>query len=110
LWNELQKKGFNKFKLSEMNFEDQVGLFFNAEVIVSSHGAGLANILFCKPKTKIIEVKHKRENNPLYFNISKVLDLDHSTCDVENKKDYQEEVGIYMSKDDINHLLKKISC
>ena len=32
-------------------------IFNNADIIVGLHGAGFANLCFCKPSTKIIELK-----------------------------------------------------
>lgn len=48
--------GFSVVCPGHLSFEDQVRLFRNAEVIVSPHGAGLANVLFCRPGTRVIEL------------------------------------------------------
>jgi capsular polysaccharide biosynthesis protein len=53
----LKKKGFTSLTLSEYSFSEQINLFYNAEYVVGLHGAGFANIIFCKPNTKIIEFK-----------------------------------------------------
>ncbi len=53
----LVKNGFSSLTLSKIKFIDQVALFFNAELIIGLHGAGFANIIFCKPLTKIVEIK-----------------------------------------------------
>ena len=37
-------------------FIDQVKIFNSAKLIVAMHGAGLTNLLFCKNKTKVIEI------------------------------------------------------
>ena len=59
--NEIKKYLLNKdfiiIKPHEINFLDQVNYFYNADYIVSLHGAAFANIVFCKPETKIIELK-----------------------------------------------------
>ena len=34
-------------------------VFNNADIIVGLHGAAFANLCFCKPSTKIIELKSK---------------------------------------------------
>ncbi len=51
-----EEKGFERYELSKLSVLEQIILFHNADIVVSEHGAGLANILFCKPKTKIIEI------------------------------------------------------
>ena len=50
-------KGFEIFKLSDLSFSKQIELFHNSKTVIGLHGAGLSNILFCQPDTKIIEIK-----------------------------------------------------
>jgi len=52
----LNQYGFVSVTLSSMSFQEQVCLFANAKVIITPHGAGLTNIVFCQPETKIIEL------------------------------------------------------
>lgn len=52
----LTKFGFTKIRLEEKTIQEQVNLFHNAEVIIAPHGAGLANLAFCQPNTKVIEL------------------------------------------------------
>jgi capsular polysaccharide biosynthesis protein len=69
----LKKKGFESYKLSELSFSQQIYLFYNAKIIIGPHGAGFANICFCKKNTKIIDLKsrHFKKIN-LYKRISKI--------------------------------------
>ena len=53
----LEKRGFKCIKLGHISLENQIQIFKNAEEIIGLHGGGFANIIFCKPKTKIIELK-----------------------------------------------------
>lgn len=48
--------GFKRYVLEDMTFEEQVELFSHAETIISPHGAGLTNILFCPKGTNIVEM------------------------------------------------------
>lgn len=77
LWNLLKKKGFKKYKLSEINFNDQVNLFNSANTIVGAHGAGFANTIFSRPNTKIIEIKPIYHKNEYINKISKINNLNH---------------------------------
>ena len=52
----LKKKNFSIFKLSNLNFYEQIYLFNSAKLIVGPHGAGFANLIFCKAKTKVYEI------------------------------------------------------
>ncbi len=53
----LEKKGFKSLTLENYSFLDQVNIFNNAKEVVGLHGAGFANIVFCKPNTKILELR-----------------------------------------------------
>ena len=44
---------FGIFKLSKLNIFDQISLFNSAKLVVGLHGAGFANVMFCKKNTKI---------------------------------------------------------
>lgn len=55
--NVLENEKFTDLTMSNYSFIDQVALFYNAKKIAGLHGAGFANIVFCKPGTKIIEMR-----------------------------------------------------
>jgi capsular polysaccharide biosynthesis protein len=73
----LKREGFKIIKLGNISFEEQVKLFFNAKVVVGLHGAGFANIPFCKPGTKVIEFKNSEEVKQ-YENLAKKNDLNYN--------------------------------
>ena len=86
----LIKNNFIIVKLHETKFKDQVDLFHNAECIVGLHGAGFGNIVFCKPKTKIIELKSTTSANAIK-NLSRANDLNYISIEAEAKKIYEFE-------------------
>jgi hypothetical protein len=73
----LDRFGFTTLSLSGLSFEEQVRLFNNAEVIVSPHGAGLANLVFCKEGTKIIEIFSKGWVGTMYYDLAQKLGLEY---------------------------------
>ena len=46
----LQTKGFKSYQLSQLSFFEQIYLFNNSKIIIGPHGAGFANLVFCKKK------------------------------------------------------------
>ena len=58
----LKKKNFAIFKLSKLSIFDQISLFNSTKLILGLHGAGFANIIFCKKKTKIYEILKKKDS------------------------------------------------
>lgn len=49
-------RGFTEVVCENLTIEETARLFTHAKVIVSPHGAGLANLLFCPPATKVLEL------------------------------------------------------
>ena len=91
--NLLKSRGFEKVILGKLNFKDQVELFNQAKVIVGLHGAGLANISFCKINTKIIEFKNDIDVLQ-YENLAKKNNLDYkSIISKPIKFNYQNQHG-----------------
>ncbi len=73
----LKKNNFKILKLSKFTFKDQISLFQNAKIIVGAHGAGLCNLIFCRPKTKVIEFSNKKFKCDVFKNICKINNLDY---------------------------------
>lgn len=48
--------GFEEYELSRMSLQDQIDLFRSAKIIIGPHGAGLVNLMFCPPGTKVLEL------------------------------------------------------
>ncbi|MFD2369937.1 glycosyltransferase family 61 protein [Brevibacillus sp. GCM10020057] len=74
----LAKYGFRMIQLERLSVYDQAKLFSSAQVIVSPHGAGLANLTFCRPGTKVLEIYSPKYVNPLYYVLSNQMELDYS--------------------------------
>ena len=73
----LKKYGFKIVKLSALSFVEKIQLFNSAEVIVSPHGAGLSNIVFCNPGTKVLELFTPTYLLPCFHIISNHVNLDY---------------------------------
>lgn len=52
----LKRLGFEVFDNGEHNVREQARAFRDAAIIVSPHGAGLANIVYCDPGTPVVEL------------------------------------------------------
>jgi hypothetical protein len=95
----LKNKNFEIISLKNLSFNNCVQLFNNAEFIIGLHGAGFANLSFCKPSTKIIEFRITA--GKMYENLAKINNLkyDSITAQPENL-DHTIQLGsIDISKD-----------
>jgi len=79
--NFLISKEFKIIKLSEFSFLEQVFIFNNAKYIIGLHGAGFANLVFCKKNTNILEIKPKKAGN-IIKNLSADTNLRYSSIDL----------------------------
>ena len=52
----LRPLGFQRLQLESMPLAEQIALFHRAECVIGPHGAGLTNLAFCRPRTKVIEI------------------------------------------------------
>lgn len=65
--------------LEGMPVANQIELFSNAEVIVGVHGAGFANLTFCNPECRVIEVASPVFYNESYANIASLVGIRFAT-------------------------------
>lgn len=54
----LERYGFKCIHNEDLSTDEQIYLFQNATHIISCHGSQLTNIIFCKPGTKVCEIRH----------------------------------------------------
>ncbi|MEL7035232.1 MAG: glycosyltransferase family 61 protein [Cyanobacteria bacterium J06592_8] len=72
LFNRLEKYGFKKYILESLSIEDQINIFYDAEFVIGTHGAGLTNIIFSE-KIKVLELFPMPFIKPNYYYLSKSL-------------------------------------
>ena len=91
--NCLIKNNFKPVILGELHFQKQVEIFNNADVIVGLHGAGLANLCFCKAGTKLVELKNNTAGTQ-YENLAIKNGLIYKSISCQPSKfDYKNQFG-----------------
>ena len=73
----LTARGFVKVCTEELPWAEQIAVFRHAKVIVAPHGAGLANLVFCRPGTRVIELFNRAYVNGCYWRLSSIQGLDY---------------------------------
>lgn len=81
LVGKLTPLGVEPVVLGGMKMKDQIALFQQAELIVAPHGAGLANLAFCQPATKVVEIYAHRFIREEYGRQCALLDLNYRPLD-----------------------------
>lgn len=102
----LTNEGFVSLRLADFKFEEQVQYFNQANYIIGLHGAGFANLSFCKPKTKVLEFRNKATGK-MYENLAKLNNLTFESIILETTSDGYMQLGHIEVP--INILKKKIA-
>ncbi|MFC6716696.1 glycosyltransferase family 61 protein [Natrialbaceae archaeon GCM10025810] len=78
----LEKRGFEAYKLTDLDFTDQIRLFNQADVIAGPHGGGFANLVFSR-QAKVVEFLPTSHPAPYFFYLSHELGLKYTrlNCD-----------------------------
>ncbi len=86
----LKKKKFGIYRLSKLSIFDQISLFNSSKVVLGLHGAGFANIIFCKKKTKVYEILRKNEiRRNAIRTISNLTGLRHTKVIIKRYKYFE---------------------
>ncbi|WP_324282142.1 glycosyltransferase 61 family protein [Cyanobacterium aponinum UTEX 3221] len=73
----LKKKEFEIVDLESFSVKQQAELLSQAKIIISPHGSGLSNLVFCQPNTKVVEIFAPNYVYPCYWLVSNLVDLDY---------------------------------
>lgn len=73
----LSRYGFESVEPGSVPFSRQAGLFRSAAVIVAPHGAALANLMFCRPGTRVLEFFPADFVDDCYLRISRSMELSY---------------------------------
>lgn len=55
----MKKYGYEEVDFDEMSVAQQIDCMRNAKCVVMLHGAGMTNMMFASPKTKVLELMHE---------------------------------------------------
>ncbi len=76
--NLLKKYNYEIHYFEEYSFEKQIELMKQTVSLVGLHGAGLTNLLFINPNTKVLEIRNQADkHNNCYFSLASDLEVDY---------------------------------
>lgn len=73
----LRPLGFRRYQLESLTAAEQIRLFLSAECVVGPHGAGLTNLAFCRPGTKVVEINTPYRTTTCFSDIAFHRGLDY---------------------------------
>ena len=69
--------GFAAIQPEKLSFDEQAMMFSQAEAIVAEFGAAMANLVFCRPGTRIVEIIAEGQHDPWSAHLCAMLELNH---------------------------------
>ena len=82
--------------LEDKSLPFQIALFDTADIIIAQHGAALANLIFCRPGTKVIEVLPPYlKAGKCFQKLAACLNLEYCSVPQENEHSAVELSKIY---------------
>jgi capsular polysaccharide biosynthesis protein len=73
----LKSYGFEIHFLSGISVVEQARLFNSARIVVGVHGAGLTNLVYCEPATKVLEIFPDNYVRHIFYDISNKRGLEY---------------------------------
>lgn len=89
----LTRHGFESRQMSKLPFRDQAALFHSADIVVATHGAGLANLMFCRPGTKVLEIFPSNFIDEGFLKVAKAARLDYDFF-IAGEGDFRQDFEI----------------
>ena len=74
----LDKYNIERVTFNNSSVVEQAEIMQSVELFISAHGAGMVNIIYCKPGTKIIELMNRNRINVVYHPYSIYQKLNYS--------------------------------
>lgn len=71
----LASRGIRVISLEALDWVDQVELFSRADLVIGIHGAGLANTVFCRSGTRVVELLDENYPNNCFEILAEKCDL-----------------------------------
>lgn len=87
LEQEFAKMGIVSIIAGKLTYYEQVSLFKDADAIIALHGAGLNNIMFCRPETLIIEAQPPRSGNTAFLKLAAMKGLNYALYQEEDSEE-----------------------
>nr|WP_246396302.1 glycosyltransferase 61 family protein [Gluconacetobacter tumulisoli] len=89
----LSRNGFVSIDPETLTLAEQIALFRGARRIIAAHGAGLANLVFCRPGARVLEIFPPDYSTPAYWLTAVAAGMKYSCA-----------VGTRVLRPDVRHI------
>ena len=80
-------------------------------MIVAPHGAALANIVFCKPATRVVEISTRAGYRDWYWQLAAVAGLSYEVLEAQRSGSFSgpyENADMIVSRENVERLLESL--
>jgi capsular polysaccharide biosynthesis protein len=75
----LEPLGFVGVDTADLNFSEKASTFDEARVVIGCIGAGLGNIVFCRPGTFLLQLAGSTITDSIYIRLATIMKINHAT-------------------------------
>jgi len=106
----LAQEGFVNIISSKLTIAEKIALFSQARIVVGATGAGMINMLFCTPGTRVIEIFNENFVVEPFFDIAGKADLDYDyvICKGNGKVTNMSQGQTRHFRVDVNQVMKTV--
>jgi hypothetical protein len=76
----MSAKGFAVIYSEDLDVAQEIALFQQADIIVGPHGAGLCNLVWVKPGTRVVEILSPKMISDFFVRLASLVQVDHALC------------------------------
>ena len=98
--------GFRSVTPGQLSVAEQAAVFAGAEVVVAPHGAGLANLVFTRPGTKVLELLSPGRRGGAYWELSNACHLEYYYLIGDDNSSARDKQGFRVPLARLNALLE----
>ncbi len=107
LLNLLEDYGFKKYFLEDLSLEEQIELFYDAEIVIAPHGAGLTNLMFSE-NVHVLELFAGEKIKPHFYYLCKSLNHNYKYIVNHEKKMDIVQKAFQVNLSQVHEYLKSI--
>jgi len=85
--------GYEVMQMTGKSIKEQIQIFSSLTHLIAPHGAGLANILFCQPYTRMLELHYDQNVNWSLRRLASVLPMTYGVVVGTSEKDDQDQAA-----------------
>jgi hypothetical protein len=107
----LRHRNFEIVEAENLSWREQADLFASGSVIVAPHGAALANIVFCKPGTRVVEISTRGGYRDWYWQLAAAAGLSYEVMEAQRSGSFSgpyENADMIVSRENLEGLLESL--